>query len=199
MALTDDELQRVRAELDDNVLAIGALPYVGHRHIYDVIQDYVAASAVAATSSSTTVATTGPATLTLGTTTGLLVGTKVQLDADDVRETVTVRAIAGATISVVCRKLHSGTYPVEVESAQTLIRGALSDLVVLQDLINEAAASAGIKKVDEVEFFGDGTARSVLDERRRAQHARRLDLARLCGLGSLLAINSRHGGSVEVY
>lgn len=199
MALTDDELQRVRAELADNVLDLGALPYIGHRNIYDVIKANVSASSVAATSSSTAVTAAGATTLTLGTTSGLVAGTKVQLDADDARETVSVRAVSGSTISVVCRKTHSGTYPVEVESGLTLVRGCLADLAVLQDRVNDAAASAGIKKVDEVEFFGPADGRSVLDELRRAQYARRLDLARLCGLGAILGINSRHGGSVEVY
>lgn len=200
--LTDDELQRVRRELADNVLDIGAVPYVGHRAIYDVIRDNCSSSSVAPTASSTAVAAAGATVLTLGTTAGLAVGDKVQLDADDARETVSVRAITGTTggtISVVCRKPHAGTYPVEQESALTLVRGTLADLAVIQDEINAARAAAGLKRADEVEWFGAAGERTALEELRRAQHALRRDLARLVGLGALLDINARRGDGVEVY
>lgn len=200
--LTSDELQLIRRELADNVVDLGAVPYIGHRQIYDVLRDNVSSSAVAATSSSTAVASPGATVLTLATTAGLAVGDKVVVDCDAQRETVTVRAVTGVvggTISVICRRTHGGTYPVEKASALTLVRGALADLAVLQDRLDDAASSAGIKRVDEVEFVTSSEGRSQLDELRRHQHALRIELARMLGLGGLLERNARRGGSVEIY
>jgi len=201
--LTTDEMQRIRRELADNVTDLGAAAYIGHRNIYTVIQANVSSSAVAATTSSTTVAASGPAVLTLATTTGINAGDKLVVDCDAARETVTARAIlvagAAGTVSVVCRRTHSGTYPVEVESGLTLVRGCLSDLAIMQDLINDAAAGAGVKRVDEVEFFGRADGGTTLDELRAAQLALRTDLARMCGLGDMLLTNSRRGAGLEVY
>lgn len=197
--LSDDELARVKREALDNVLAVGAEPYISIRALYALIQDYVQSSALEPTTSATAVTAAGATTLTLADATGLAAQDKVVLDVDAARETVTVRNVSGNTISVVCRRLHGGTYPVEKESALTLVRGCLSDLAVLQDKINDAVDSAGVKRVDEVEFFGPSEGRSVLDELRRAQHALRLDLARMCGLTQVLAAASGRGSNIEVY
>ncbi len=192
MALTDDEIKRIRAELSDNVVDLGALPLIGHRSIYEVLKANVSASAVAATTSATAVATAGPTTLTLASVAGLAAGDKLVLDVDASRETVTLRAISGSTVSVICRKTHSGTYPVEIESALTLVRGALADLAMLSDQINEASGGAGIKSVDEV-VYKDGL--STIQELRDERHARRIDLARMLGLGWVFD----GGRVVEVY
>jgi hypothetical protein len=175
---------------------VGAEPYVGHRSIYAVIQDYVSASSVAATTSSTTVSAAGATTITVASAAGLSAGTRVQLDVDQSRETVTVRNVSGTTLSVICRKTHSGTYPVEVESALTIVRGLLADLTEIeQGRLPDTWATAGIKRVDEVEFRDGADPSRALDS---ARERLRLELARAVGLGEWYA--ARRGcGSYEVY
>lgn len=203
--LSTDELDRIKREVLDNVLGLGAEPYISIKALYALVRDNVSGASVAATSSSTAVTAAqvaaGGVTITVALATGLAVGVRVQLDVDGARETCLVRSISGTTVGVNCRKPHAGTYPVEIESALTLVRGCLSDLALLEDKITAAADAAGVKKVDEVEFFGPSDGRSVADELRRQQHALRLDLARMCGLTAVLAAGRARGGagSFEIY
>lgn len=183
--LSADEMARVRAECLDNVLAVGATPYFNVRAVYDVIQQYVVGSSVTPTSCATSVSAAGPAVLTLASVSGLSVGTRVQLDVDGARETVTVRAVSGLTISVVCRKTHEGTYPVEVESALTLVRGVLADLAALEHVSTIDAFNAlGLRRVDEVEWSDRGQL-ALVEQARRTLRAR---LASMCGLSQIVAM-----------
>ena len=199
--LGDDELARIKAECLDTVLDIGAAPYMELRAIYDVIQAHVPSSSVAPTTSATAVTAAGPTTLTLASVTGLASGSRVVLDVDSVREVVTVRAVVGSAISVVCRRLHSGTYPVEVESPLTIVRGLLADLAALDDQEQDATSSAGFKRVDEVEW--DTTSGASVSDRLVARRAELRDrLARACGISYILNAGralARGGGGVEVY
>lgn len=192
--LTTEEMARIKAECFDNVLSVGAEPYLSVRALYDVIKANVESSSTAATSSSTTVSAAGPTTLTLASVSGLAAGYKVQIDSDAQRETVSVRAVSGLTISVICRKTHSGTYPVELESALTLVRGVLSDLSALEQVTTlDAFNSLGLKRVDEVEW-SDGGASFYVE---RARKRLRMRLASLCGLSGIL--RSASSSAIEVY
>lgn len=195
--LTDDELGRIKAEVLDNVLDAGASAYFDVRSLYDVIKDNVQSSSVAATSSTTTVSAAGPTTLTLASASGLAVGTKVQIDVDGQRETCTVRNISGAVISVICRKTHSGTYPVEVESPLTLVRGVLSDLATLETgSALDSLEALGLKQVDEVVFRDDLDITKAIE---RARQSLRRRLASMCGISSILAAATSRGSRFEVY
>lgn len=183
--LTDDECARIKSECLDHVLATGANPYITTKYVYDLIRDNVVSSSVAPTTSSTAVSTPGAAVLTLASITGFTAGQRVVLDDDDARETVTIRAVAGNTISVVCRYAHAGTYRVQVESPVTIVRGILSDLITTEQGERSQFLTAGIKRADEVEFFGrgEGSVSDVMAERR----ARLRDqLARTCGISWIL-------------
>jgi hypothetical protein len=177
--LTDDEMARLRVELGAHVLANDATPLVGILSIWAVIRDNVVSSTVTPTTSATAVSAAGPVTLTLASATGYVAGQSVQLDVDAERETVTIRSVVGSTISVICRKAHSGTYPVEVESPLTIVRGLLADLRRLEQGDMLAAFDAlGLKRVDEIEFQdGDRTAFFA-----RAQTRLRSKLASACGV-----------------
>lgn len=177
--LTDDELYRIRAELGANVLSNNAEPLIGISPLWAVVRDNVTSSSVTPTTSATTVSAVGPTTLTLASATGYVAGQSIQIDCDAERETVTIRNVSGLTASVICRKTHSGTYPVEVESALTIVRGLLSDLRRLEQGDTLAALDAlGLKRVDEVEFQ-DGDRVSFFA---RAQRRLRERLARACGV-----------------
>jgi adenylosuccinate lyase len=199
--LTDDEMARVKAELDDNVVSYGAQPYIDVRAVYDVIRDYVVSSSVAPTTSATAVTSAGPTTITLASATGYSAGQRIVLDADDARETVTIRSLTGAVASVVAKKTHGGTYPVEVESPVTIVRGLLSDLIMLDEQSRAQVNSAlGLKQVDEVQWATEngGIAAAFAAQRR----ALRLRLAAACGLSTLYAVNrgrSGGGSSYEAY
>jgi hypothetical protein len=146
--LTEIELDRVKFEAMDNVLGFGAVPYASIRNVYGIIQDNVQSSSVDPTTSSTAVTAAGATTLTLVSAAGITQGTRVVLDVDDAREVVTVRNVSGLTISVVCAKPHAGTYPVEIESALTIVRGLLADLETLSQRERTLYSSAGVKSVD---------------------------------------------------
>lgn len=189
--LTDDEIARIKTELGDNVLD-SAEPYFGDtQSLYALIRDNVSSASTAATSSSTavsqaTVDAGGATTITVASASGLSAGTRVQLDVDGARETVTIRNVSSTTLSLICRKPHSGTYPVEIESALTLVRGTLSDLVAIeQGNVPDSLAQAGLRKVDEVEFSDKGVAESL----EKARYLLRRRLATQLGLGALMASN----------
>lgn len=123
--------------------------------------------------------------LTLASVNGLVASSRVVLDVDNAREVVTVRAVSGSTISVVCTKTHSGTYPVEVESALTIVRGILADLEALDQQERITIPNGGVKRVDEIEFFSlaEGNVQSSLTTHRNALRSR---LASATGLGGLM-------------
>ena len=193
--LSSDEMARIKLELGDTVLAVGAQPWIGIRSVWDVIQTYVESSSIAPTSSSTTVSAAGPTTITVASATGLTAGMRVQLDCDGQRETCTIRNVAGSVLSLVARKVHSGTYPVEVESALTLVRGVLSDLISLEQVTSLASFdSLGLRRVDEVEWSERG--QSYWIEYGRGILRRRLATA--CGVGWIYTA-FRGSSALEVY
>lgn len=197
--LTDIELDRIKFEAMDNVLGFGAVPYASIRNVYGIIQDNVQSSSVDPTTSSTAVTSAGAVTLTLVAATGITAGTRVVLDVDNAREVVTVRSVAGSVISVVCAKTHAGTYPVEIESALTIVRGLLADLETLSQQERTLYSSAGVKSVDgEIEFFGPSERGGALGAIMSARTAKRLELARSCGIAwivrEVLTRDSNSGG-----
>ena len=198
--LLDSEMAAIRREVLDNVLDYGASPYVGVLSIYQIVQDHVVSSTVAPTTSTTAVTAAGPTVLTLASVTGLAAGMRVVVDSDDLRETVTIRAVIGSTISVICNNLHSGTYPVEVESPLTLVRGILADINALDTFQRGAPSQAGLKRVDDVEWAtGKESPLKALMARRNQL---RMELANACGIGWVLrSIMARNGGggNLEAY
>ena len=193
--LTSDEMARIKLELGDTVLDVGAEPWIGIRSVWDVIQTNVVSSSTAATSSSTAIASAGPTTIIVSSASGLSAGTRVQLDVDGQRETVTIRNVSSTTLSIVARKTHSGTYPVEIESALTLVRGLLSDLTALEQVNTLSSFDAlGLRRVDEVEWSERGAGYWI--EWGKAQLRRRLATA--CGVGWIYSA-SRGTTALEVY
>lgn len=201
--LTDGEMSRIRAEIFDNVLSVGAIPWIDVRSIYDVIEANVVSSSVTPTTSTTAVTSPGAVVLTLASVVGLSSGSRVVLDVDAAREVVTVRAVSGSTISVVATKTHAGTYPVEVESALTIVRGVLADLEAIDLQERLAIPQAGVKRVDEIEFFGAAEGGSAHASLTRHRNSLRSRLASACGLTGILrelAARASAGASTfEVY
>lgn len=168
MALLTSEIARVKSELGYSVMGIQALPYIGFTPIFDsVIQAYLTAGATTTSATAVTAAASALApvnvTLTLASGTGFNAGDRIVIDVDQHQETaVVVDKPSANTVVVGLFKAHSGAYAVTVEGGESIIREKLQILRVLKSpngsmlggLLMSATETAGIKKVDEVEFFG---------------------------------------------
>lgn len=206
MSILDSELERIKAELGYNVLTIGALPYVGFSQMFtNVIQTYM--SSGASTTSSTTVAAAAsptPATLVLTSGTNFATGQRVVIDVDDRQEIVTAQNVSGANLTALLTLAHSGTYPVTVEGGETLIREQLTRLRVINAQITAAASTAGIKRVDVIEFYGGGTGgqgggTAQIDVLYKQRDRARDELAALCGIRNAWRDRSQGSQRIAMY
>lgn len=157
MSLTDAELMRIRYELGFNLLETSAVPYIGVTQIFEqVIQPYLASGTNTTSTTAVTAATTAtPATLTLASASGFTSLARVVVDVDDREEVATVQAVSGSTITVLLKLAHSGTYPVILEGGEAIIRDILRKIRTVHTQINAAVNTAGIKRVDVLEWYGN--------------------------------------------
>lgn len=165
--LTQGELQRIKSELGFNQLNVGAEPYVGITRYFEQI--VLSNLSVGALTSSSTVTTEIPvgsnpvaAPLTLGSVVGFSVFDRVIVDVDFAQEEATVQAVTGSAIVVQLSKAHgaAGPYPVTVEAGESIVREYLRRCRYAAAQIEQFGPLAGIKKADEVEFFGGAHGRA---------------------------------------
>lgn len=158
MALTDSEIQRIRAELGYPNLSVDAEPMIGIYSVFDqIIKPYTLGGAATTSSTPVTAATSPtPTSIVVASATGIAAGDTVVIDVDTRQERVTIQSLSGSTLTVQLRLAHSGTYPVIVEGGESIIRDLLNKLRRLSDSIDSLRSRAGIKKVDDIEFFGGG-------------------------------------------
>lgn len=164
--LTQGELQYIKYSLGFNQLQVGAEPYVSiSRYFEQVAIPNLYSGAVSTSSTSVAASAPGPVpvTLVLGDASGFAMMDHVLVDVDAAQEIATVMSVSGSTITVQLGKAHGsgGPYPIEVESGQSLVRQYLSYLRKIQDRIHRFGARAGVKKADEVEFFGGAHGRGA--------------------------------------
>lgn len=209
MSLLESEVYRLRAELGYNVMGISALPYIGITPIFDsVIQQYINQSAI--TESSTTLDATNlpylQATIIVASMPATLVrGVRVIIDVDDLQEAVTVRSIVSSTsFTALIKNSHSGTYPITVEGGESIIREKMAQLRAVNGpggQLETAMFSAGIKAVDEIQFFGGMGAQSegvdALTQAIMLQELYRDELASFLGIGRKNRLGG--GGYVEAF
>lgn len=201
MALLDSEIARCKYELGYNLLTIAAEPYIGVARVFElVIQPNLLAGAKTTSATAVTAVAAGalasPATLTLADATGFSAGDRVIIDVDSRQEAATVQSVSGATITVLLSKTHSGTYPVTVERGESVVREILARLRDIADKLGTTILQqTGIKKVDEIEFFGG--MQGVRREMQRMQDYWRNELAAALGVRNLRAYNS--GSEIAVY
>lgn len=200
MSLTTAELRRIKYELGYNVLASGAEPYIGVHAVFEqVIATYMTGGASTTSATAVTAATTAtPVTLTLTSATGFAAGDRVVVDVDDRQETVTVQSLSGTSMVVQLRLTHSGTYPVVQEGGESIVRELLGRLRVVAAQIGDSATSAGIKRVDDVEFFGDGSASQSRDLAALRMRWRD-ELASLLGVQNLWRVRQSAGSITSLY
>jgi hypothetical protein len=201
MALLESEITALRWHLGYNVLDAGAEPYVSIVAVFDsVIATYLRAGA--ATTSSTSVAasaTAEPVALTLASATGVSEGATVIVDVDARQERATVQALSGTDITVLLKLAHGGTYPVTVEGGESIIRDLLGKLRTIGDTIAASGMqAAGVKVVDEIEFFGDRDSRRAQLIELQAYY--RQELADALGVANLRAVRAgQASGLLEAY
>ncbi len=194
--LLDSEIARIKHELGFPLLDVGAEPYIAHVALFEqVIKPYL--SGGAATTSSTSVsasAAPSPVALTLASVAGVSAGAALIVDVDARQERATVASISGSNVIVQLAKAHSGTYPVVVEGGESIIRSILMRLATIgESTIVDAVETAGLKRVDEIEFHPDGariTSVTKLRDYWRDELASALGIERL---------NRNVGDSIAVY
>jgi bifunctional DNA-binding transcriptional regulator/antitoxin component of YhaV-PrlF toxin-antitoxin module len=213
VALLDSEVARIKYELGYNVLAVGAEPYIGIVAVFDqVIQPYTTAGAATTSSTPVTAATSPtPQTLVLASATGFNVGDVVVVDVDSRQERATIQALSGASATAQLSLAHSGTYPVTVEGGETIVREILRELRLLSTGMNGTSGTIstirsrlGLKKVDDVEFFGGGNTlasqgRDPLTSLLELREYWRDELAGLLGIPRLNDKRNSGGSEVSVY
>lgn len=208
MALNTSELQRVKAELGFNQLNIGAEPYIGvTRYFEQIVVPNLNAGALT-TCLTAVSASSAPraAALTLGSVVGFNLLDRVIVDVDDAAEEATIQSITGSAIVVRLSKAHGdgvNAYPVAVEGGESLVRLYLSRLRRIADRIDRFGARAGVKKADEIEFFGGagrgGREPSGFKTLEEMQGYLRGELCKLLfGVGSIGQFGGA-GGRVGVY
>lgn len=201
MALLDSEIARIRFELGYNVMGVEAEPYVTYFGSLDrVIKLYLNAGAT--TTSTTTVAaasTPTQRTLTLASATGFIAGAVVYVDVLPQQERSTIQSVSGSTIVLYLQKAHVGLYPVTVDGGESIIRDKLAQLYAIDEKISAALNTAGLKRVDDIEFYGGTTATSQAVMLSQLRDMRRDELASALGVVNLHKARRSQGQCVSVY
>lgn len=213
MALLTSEITRIKAELGYPLLSVNAEPMIGIHAVFEqIIQPYTLSGAT--TTSATTVeavSTPTPVALVLTAATGFVPGSVVVVDVDSRQERATIQSSVGSSITVQLSLPHTGTFPVTVEGGESIIREILLELRKLAQGMNGAQSvmaslqsRLGLKKVDEVEFFGGGNtlAAQGLDPMSQTLQLReywRDELARCLGIPRLNSKSAAGGSEIGVY
>ncbi len=208
MALTTSEVRRIKYELGYGLLSVSAEPYISYVSLFDqIIQPYLTAGSATRSSTAVTAETTPtPVTLTLVSASGISVGDRVVIDVDSLQESSTIQALTGTAMTVVLMGAHTGSYPVEVEGGVTIVRAILRKLQAISglganassDAISQALATVGIKKVDEIEFFGGSSSESRIGQVKSLQNYWRDELASVLGIVRL-NVGGGGGSAISMY
>lgn len=201
MALLESEIQRIRFELGYTVMGVNAEPYVEYYGTIDrIVTLYL--NAGAATTSTTTVAvanTLTQRTLTLASATGFVAGATVYIDVLPQQERAVVQSVSGSTIVVYIRNAHVGTYPVTIDGGEAIIREKLAQLYAIDSKLGDSLQTAGLKRVDEIEFYGGNVKSSQVTMIQQLRDQRRDELASALGVANLHRIRKSQGQCVSVY
>lgn len=163
MALLTSEIRRLKYEMGWNLLSAGAEYYIGVAAVFDQVVATYMTSGAQTTSSTVVTASNPPAAapiaITLASATGVALFDRLIVDVDGRQEGAVVETISGSVVTLLLTKAHTGTYPVTVEGGESIVRDLLRQLYDIggaDGKIAKAVGGAGVKKADEVEFFGGG-------------------------------------------
>jgi hypothetical protein len=204
------EIQRIKHELSFNQLNVGAEPYVGiTRYFEQIVIPNLNAGAV--DTSTTLVGAVPPGqlpiavALTLDNASAFNMFDNVSVDVDAAQETATVQSVTGNIIVVQLAKSHgqAGAYPIQQEGGLVIVRQYLRYLRKIAERINQFGSRAGVKKADEVEFFGGAHGRAseangFTTLGHMQQHFRRELCMLLFGVGSVQEFGGA-GANISLY
>jgi hypothetical protein len=164
--LTQGELQFIKYALGFNQLTVGAEPYVGiTRYFEQIVLPNLFSGSVSTSGTNVQASAPGPTpvTLVLADASGFAMFDHVQVDVDAAQEGATVMSVSGNTVTLQLAKAHGqgGPYPVECESGQSIIRQHIAWIRKIDDRVFRFGARAGVKKADEIEFFGGSHGRAA--------------------------------------
>ena len=201
MALLDSEIQRIRFELGYTVLGVNSEPYVEYFGTIDrIVALYLNAGAT--TTSTTTVAVADvltQRTLTLASATGFVAGATIYVDVLPQQERAVVQSISGSNVVVYLQKAHVGSYPVTVDGGESIIREKLAQLYAIDEKLSAALNTAGLKRVDDIEFYGGTKATSQAVMLSQLRDMRRDELASALGVVNLHKVRKGGSQSFSVY
>lgn len=218
MALRPEEILQIKYALGVSVTLLGAEPYIGYLAIFDkAIQPYIidpsttSATAVTASSAGAQVLLTvaaipnivSPVTPSVP---AFTVGSSVVVDVGPNAETSQILFISGLTVLVTLVNAHGagGAYPIVMAGGEAVVRNILTRIAAIETQMTLfAPQAAGVKKVDEMEFFGGpsrgrsaGDMASVLVAQREIA---RNDLGEAVGFPNLRTTRRAGGSRLEVY
>ncbi|HEY3494737.1 MAG TPA: hypothetical protein VGK73_08635 [Polyangiaceae bacterium] len=156
MGLTTSEVESLRLHLGYGNIGPYGAPYTPDTFL-ELFEGVVAPnlSTGAETTATGTISAGASATVTPGSMTDIAPYTTLVVDTGDEAEAVVVRSVTLTTFNATFLKAHAGTYPIAVMCGVARLRLLLWDAdAAWRGLTSLSLSSqAGIKKVDEVEFF----------------------------------------------
>lgn len=166
MALSTAEQESLRFHLGYGNIGSAGAPYSpdGYQELIDQV---VSENLSTGTETSATTAITAGSTTTVTPVamTGITANVTLVVDVGDEAEVIVVKAVTGSTFSAKFDKAHtSAGYPISTMCGVARCRMLLWDADRAWGKLSELGivSRAGIKQVDEIEFFGGGT---YLEER----------------------------------
>jgi hypothetical protein len=167
MALTDSEVESLRFHLGYGNIGEYGAPYTPDTFL-EMFQGIVSPnlSEGAETSATTSVSAGATTVVTPAAMTGITAYTTLVVDTGDQAEAVVVKAVTATTFTAHFLKDHATSgYPIAVMGGVARLRLLLWDADAAWRALtgSSTGSSSGIKQVDEISFFGEGT--SVLDGR----------------------------------
>jgi hypothetical protein len=201
VALLDSEIQRIRFELGYTVMGVNAEPYVEYFGTIDrVVQLYLNAGATTTSSTSVAAASTlTQRTIVLASATGFSAGATIYVDVLPQQERAVIQSISGNSIVVYLQKAHVGSYPVTVDGGEAIIREKLAQLYAIDEKQGSAINTAGLKRVDDIEFYGGTIMSSQVTMLQQLRDLRRDELASALGVANLHKLRRGSGQCVSVY
>lgn len=166
-AVSDAEREALRFHLCYGNVSVSGYPYTpdGFIELFrDVVQPNLTTGEE--TTATTAIAAGAVVTVTPVAMTGISVYSRLMVDVGDAAEIVVVKAVTGSTFSAAFVNAHTSTgYPVAVFSAVARLRMLLhsADRAWAGVQGTDVGADAGIKKVDETEFYQGGKGGVVLE------------------------------------
>jgi hypothetical protein len=155
MALTTEELDSLRQHLGYGNLSVAAEPYSPDTY-FEVFSGVVSPNLSTGTETSSTTAITAGTTTTVtpAAMTDIAVYGQLVVDVGEQAEVIVVKAVTGSTFTAHFAKAHS-SYPIATMSGLARLRLLLWEADKAWRALSDSAvgSTAGIKKVDEVEFF----------------------------------------------